>query len=117
MSKRSRMTPLGSPDASFSMIPACGSGVALVIFASSSARELATAEWAPARVSTTGLSGAALSRSARVGLRFSVHCASSQPYPVIHSPFPSDAALARSTSWSSAMDFVLSGSMARGAMA
>jgi hypothetical protein len=65
---RSRMMPLSRPSSPRSITPPSGWGVAGVISPKSRAVLFATALWPPARVRSTGLSGAASSRSSPVGL-------------------------------------------------
>ena len=78
--------PSGSPLASFRIWPPAGAAVWAVMPANLSIAELTTTAWPSARLSTTGRSGAARSRSARVGKRFSGQWVSIQPAPEITSP-------------------------------
>ena len=68
--------------------PPNGFGVFLSILAILSAAELATEAWPSARVRNTGLLGAILSRSWRVGNCGGFQNVSIQPRPVIHLPGP-----------------------------
>src|SRR5439155_268823 len=79
--------PVGSPLAlSFRISPPNGFGVVLSILAILSAAEFAIAPWPSARVRKTGLRGAILSRSCRVGNWGGFQKVSIQPRPVIHWP-------------------------------
>lgn len=97
----SRRMPVGSPCSSRSITPPSGSTLVAVTPARCSATVFATATWPQARTTMTGCSGAAASRSARVGWRRSSNRASSYPRARIQRSVGCDAARSRilATSW------------------
>src|SRR5688500_3054732 len=78
--------PVTSPDASLEISPPHGLGVVLSMLATRNAALLAMEAWPSARTRITGLSGATLSRSARVGNTGGFQKVSIQPRPLTHSP-------------------------------
>ncbi len=103
MAGPSSSMPVGSPSSLRTILPPRGSGVSLVTPPISRAALLATRRWPQVRVSTTGLSGDASSRSHLDGYLCSASLAWSQPLPSIHSPGLDSAAFSATASFMSSM--------------